>query len=358
MMKKIAVFLLGVMFFLIVGCTKEEQNTSNKQELENNAFTMGILATLTGPAAVHGTNVVIGAEKAVEELTGKGSKINLIIEDNKNDPKEAMTAYHNLVQKKPDVIFTTMSGASAAIIPLAAEAKIPVITSLTYADFQQYNNVYQYFQTPDTLTNIAVDFFKKKGITKVALLSQNIEAGHALMDIAEKKFAQNGITITGIEYYLPTDADHRTVITKLSSSTPEAVYVFDLRPDTIVKELKEQYSGIIVFTDTPIATNQHKTIADLEGVYAAAPLFMIEGTEQSEKFNELFAGKDANAEAGYGYDVVHLISQAYTQGSLPDSILALGNFDSLTGNIDVSMSRRPLIEMKMVKIENKKLVVQ
>lgn len=357
-MKKITAFVLLIIFFLIISCTNEKQDAINNSENENNVFTIGVLATLTGPAAVHGTNVVIGAEKAVQDLTAQGVTITLVIEDNKNDPKEAITAYHNLVQKKPDVIFTTMSGASATIIPLSAEAKIPVITSLTYADFQQYNNVYQYFQTPDTLTNIAIDFFKKKGITKVALLAQNIEAGHALMDIAQKKFSQNSITTTSIEYYLPTDSDHRTVITKVAAENPEAVYVFDLRPDTIVKELKEQYAGVIVFTDTPIATNQHKTIPDLEGVYAAAPLFMIESTEQSEKFNELFPGKDANAEAGYGYDVVNLIWEAHLKGVLPGSILSIGTFDGLTGTINVGASRRPLIEMKMVKIENKKLVLQ
>ncbi|MBI3032484.1 ABC transporter substrate-binding protein [Candidatus Woesearchaeota archaeon] len=353
-MKKTMVFLLLIMFFVVVSCSKQESDKNLKDQ--GKEFTIGILATLTGPAAVHGTHVILGAEKAVEELANQGAKIKLVVEDNKNDPKEALTAYHALVASKPDVIFTTMSGASAAIIPLAAEENIPVVTSLTYADFQQYNNVYQYFQTPDTLTSIAVDFFKKSDITKVGLLSQNIEAGHALMDIAQKKFGEQGITVTGIEYYLPTDTDHKTVITKLAAQQPEAVYVFDLRPDTIVKELKEQYSGIIVFTDTPVATNQHKTVPTLEGVYAAAPLFMIEGTDQNKRFENLFAKTDANAEAGFGYDVIKLIWQSHLKGDLPKSILNLSNFEGLAGDIDVRNSRRPLLPMVMVKIQDKQLV--
>jgi hypothetical protein len=52
-----------------------------------------------------------------------------------------------------------MSGASATAIPLAVEEDIPVVTSLTYADFREYDNVYQYFQTTEDLTSIASDFF-------------------------------------------------------------------------------------------------------------------------------------------------------------------------------------------------------
>lgn len=355
-MKKMLIIFILIIFFFALSCNQaNEDNQLNTTDQQNKTVTIGLLATLTGPASVHGTHVLIGAEKAVEELKAQGAAINLVIEDNKNDPKEAITAYHRLLQQKPDVIFTTMSGASATIIPLAQDAGIPIITSLTYADFQKYDRVFQYFQTPETLSTIASDFFKKKNITKVALLSQNIEAGHALMDIAQKKFEEQGISITGLEYYLPTDTDHKTVITKLAASKPEAMYVFDLRPDTIVKEIKNQFDGVIVFTDTPLATNQHKTISDLDGVYAAAQDYMINSTASYQKFTELFAGKDPNAEAGYGYDVIHLIWQAHLQGDLPDSILKLKQFNGIVGNITLD-SRRPYLQMQMVQIKNKELL--
>ena len=272
-----------------------------------------------------------------------------------------------------------MSGSTKAIVPLAVEAGIPVLTSLTYADFRDYDTVYQYFQTTEDLAEIAAKFFAEKNISKIGLLALNIEAGHALMDITKPKFEKEGIEVVGLEYYMPEDIDHRTQILKLAENSPEAIYVFDLRPDKIVKELKEQFNGIIVFTDTPIATNQHKTIPELEGVYAASQFYMIEGTEENKKFNELFGDikesssnnnksnssnlkAGVNAEAGFGYDVVYLIWKAYQnvdkQTTLADSITELKTFKGLAGEINLSSSHKPSIPVKMVKITNKKLMVE
>ncbi len=342
-MRKIFVFL-GIVLVMIA-CAPQTENSEG--------LTIGLLVTLTGPAAIHGTHVAMGAEKAVEELNAQGAGITLLIEDNKNQPKEGITAYQKL--KSADIIFTTMSGASASVIPLVQEDNKPVVTSLTYADFQEYDNVYQYFQTTQDLTTLAAEFFKEKGIEKVGLLSTNIEAGHALMDIAEKKFVEEGVSIVGIEYYTAGDPDQKTQILKLVDKEPDAIYVFDLRPDLIVKQIKDQYNGKIVFTDVPVATNLHKTIDELDGVYAAAQLYMIEGTEQNVKFEELFGSQDGNAEAGFGYDVINLIWKASQNGELPGSILDLKEFTGLAGTIDLDLSRKPTIPVKMVLIKDKKL---
>ncbi len=353
-MKK-AWILLVVGLLLMSGCTVQKRDDVQNKE----GLTIGLLATLTGPAAMHGTHVVMGAEKAVAELNARGANIELLVEDNKNNPKEALTAYHAMMaqENKPDIIFTTMSGASAAIIPLAQEAGIPVVTSLTYADFQKYDNVYQYFQTTEDLAQLATDFFKEENIGKVGLLYANIEAGKALMDVAQPKFEAEGIQIVGEEYYEMSDPDRRTQVLKLVDKQPDAIYVFDLRPDQVVDQIKEQFEGVIVFTDTPVATNLHKTYPGLEGVYTAAQLYMIDGTEQNKKFVKLFPGKDPNAEAGMGYDVINLIWQAHEIGVLPGAVTDLGEFNGLTGLIDLTTSRKPSITVKMAKIENKQLVL-
>ncbi len=345
-MKKI--ILLCVL--VLAGCAPLAQESDE-------TLTIGLLATLSGPAAVHGTHVVIGAEKAVEELNAEGADIKLIVEDNKNQPKEGISGYHRISLEQPDVIFTTMSGASATLLPLAQEDGIPVVTSLTYADFRKYDNVYQYFQTTEDLTSLAANFFTEKGISRVGLLSTNIEAGHALMDIAREKFKDEGLEIVGEEFYAADSVEHRTQILKLADKGPEAIYVFDLRPDKVAKQIKERYDGVVVFSDTPVSTNLFKTIDDLDGVYAAAQLYMIEGTEENEQFQSLFGDVDGNAEAGMGYDVIHLIWEAHQKGELPESVDALETFTGLSGEIDLRESRKPSIPIKMVLIKDKTLVL-
>jgi ABC-type branched-subunit amino acid transport system substrate-binding protein len=340
-----------ICMFVLTACVAPAEEGEIKQ-VNGDVFTIGLLATLTGPAAVHGTHVVLGAEKAVEELNANGINVKLVVEDNQNDPKVALNAYQKLLLSDPDVIFTTMSGASAAIIPLAQEAGIPVVTSLTYADFREYNHVYQYFQTTEDLTEIASAFFVEENIERVGLLARNIEAGHALMDVAQKKFVEEGIEIVGLEYY--ESGDVRTPIMKLVEKGVDAFYVFDLRPDKVVDQIKEQYDGVVVFTDTPVATNLHKTYPGFEGVYAAAQQYMISGTDEHDQFESLFV--DANAEAGMGYDVVHLIFEAHALGEFPESIISLETFSGLNGAVDLSSSRKPSIPIQMVLIEGGELV--
>ena len=353
-MRQIICLFMILCLLVLGGCSVPAEEGEIKQVGGEDVFTIGLLATLTGPAAVHGTHVVLGAEKAVEELNANGVQVQLVVEDNQNDPKVALNAYQKLLIDDPDVIFTTMSGASTAIIPLAEAEGIPVVTSLTYADFREYNNVYQYFQTTEDLTDIASDFFVEKNIERVGLLATNIEAGHALMDVAQEKFARDGITVVGLEYY--ESGDSRTPIMKLVEKGVDALYVFDLRPDTVVDHIKEQYDGTIVFTDTPVATNLHKTYPGFEGVYAAAQQYMIRGTSENEQFESLFEGDDANAEAGMGYDVVHLIEEARSLGAFPDAMSTLGSFSGLNGVVDLSSSRKPNIPIQMVLIQDGELV--
>ncbi|MDP7457681.1 MAG: ABC transporter substrate-binding protein [Candidatus Woesearchaeota archaeon] len=345
--------LLGILLMslvILLACGEEVE--------KNDTFTIGLLVTLTGPAAIHGTHVAMGAEKAVAEINSEGGNLRLVIEDNMNQPKEGINAYRKVALQRPDLIFTTMSGASATAIPLAVEEDIPVVTSLTYADFREYDNVYQYFQTTEDLTSIASDFFKDQGITEIGLLSSNIEAGHALMNIAREKFEGDGLEIVGEEFYTPDDPDQKTQIFKLADKEPQAIYVFDLRPDRVVKQIKDQYDGLIVFSDTPVSTNLFKTIEDLDGVYAAAHEFMIKGTEENSRFEELFEGKDANPEAGMGYDVVHLVWNAVKDGGeIPGAITELGEFKGLSGIVDLDSSRKPSIPIKMVLIKDKELVL-
>ena len=343
--------LLGVLCVMLV-TTACSTTTSNDEELR-----IGLLVTLSGPAAVHGQHVLMGSEKAVVGLNSKGSNIVLLVEDNQNNPSVAVTAYQKIKAANPDIIFTTMSGASKAIIPLAERDGIPVVTSLTYADFQSYGNVYQYFQTTEDLAQLAADFFTENDVKRIGLLSSNIEAGHALMDVAASLFISKGIEIVGTEYYPPGDADHRAQILKLVESQPDAIYVFDLRPDQIVTQIKNQYEGMIVFTDTPVATNLYK-LPEMDGVYTAAQEYMITGTAENAKFMKLFEGGNPNAEAGMGYDVIQLVAGTFDSETWPRSVVTAGTFNGLAGKIDLGESRKPSIPIKMAKIQAGTLVIQ
>ena len=65
------------------------------------AVKIGVIEPLSGPVAASGNYVRMGAEIARDWINAKGGvlgrKIDLLIEDNKSDPKEAATAAEKLI---------------------------------------------------------------------------------------------------------------------------------------------------------------------------------------------------------------------------------------------------------------------
>lgn len=65
------------------------------------AITIGMTQPLTGAVAASGTYVANGARIAAEVINAKGGvlgrKINLIVEDNKSNPREAVSAVEKLI---------------------------------------------------------------------------------------------------------------------------------------------------------------------------------------------------------------------------------------------------------------------
>ena len=94
---------------------------------------IGVIQPLSGPVAASGNYVRMGAEIARDWINAKGGvngrKIELVIEDNKSDPKEAASAAEKLIvrDKVPIIIGAWGSSMTLAMMPLAAQHGIPLL---------------------------------------------------------------------------------------------------------------------------------------------------------------------------------------------------------------------------------------
>src|SRR5260370_1107172 len=84
---------------------------------------IGVIQPLSGPVAASGNYVRMGAEIARDWVNGKGGvlgrKVELLIEDNKSDPKEAATAAEKLIirDKVPIIVGAWGSSMTLAAMP-------------------------------------------------------------------------------------------------------------------------------------------------------------------------------------------------------------------------------------------------
>ena len=355
-MKFILAVILSV--FLVTACTTQ---TIQPQPEEQKTYKIGVLASMTGSAAVYGEAYTKGIQKAADEINAEGKKVEIIIEDNKNDPKEGIAAYERLKLKNPDIIFSTMSGPTQAIVPLAQADSKPVVMSLTITPINKnYPNSYRYFFSAEEYKHELVKFYKKNNVKTVALYYVNNEAGVNAANVLRKDLTEAGFTIIAEESTIPTETDHKTGLTKIVSKKPDTIFVWSLRPDLIAGPLKELYAGPVVYNEPAAVSRWYLTMPQFEGTYMMTFPSTVSNTPEGAKFNSVY-GETQNGYAAFGYDVMKMVHNALENGATPNTLVsALSSMSTYEGTTGKMMFSNELREanapMIMTQVKNKQLI--
>lgn len=207
-----------------------------------NTINIGLLVASTGPAPVYGEWQVQGAEIAKEDLQNKNINVNLITEDSKGDPKEAVTAFDKLinVNNVKVIVSGSFSRSVMAMAPIANKNKVILFSTLSSSpgvtkagDYIFRNRVSGALESQAVAKEM-----EKEGINKVATISFNDESGQSYVNSFKENFTG---TIVSEEFSKPGQSDFKTEITKIKAKKPEAVFiVLDVAGTSIfLKESKE-----------------------------------------------------------------------------------------------------------------------
>jgi branched-chain amino acid transport system substrate-binding protein len=238
---------------------------------------IGLVAPLTGNVAANGQRMKEGAQLFVEQLNAKGGiegrKVELLIEDDRNSPKDAATIAQKLVGIKdlPLVIGTFSTTASLAMAPIYAEAKIPQISPTSSAAEYTKQSSYQFRQnnTEEIYAQKNADLvLKRLGLKKIALVYYQDDWGLAASNATKAALEKDGAKILLTEALLPGGKDFRPLVSKIKSLDVEGIYLVSHYGEAAVLMQQLRQAGVTV----PVA--------------AAQPL-------TNPKFIEL-AGKDAD----------------------------------------------------------------
>src|SRR5438552_2047597 len=100
---------------------------------------IGVIEPLSGPVAASGNYIRMGAEIARDWINAKGGvggrKLELLIEDNKSDPKEAASAAEKLIvrDKVPAIMGAWGSSMTLAAMPKLEEYGVPMVVETSSA---------------------------------------------------------------------------------------------------------------------------------------------------------------------------------------------------------------------------------
>ncbi|WP_052402448.1 ABC transporter substrate-binding protein [Muricoccus aerilatus] len=197
---------------------------------------IGMTQPLTGSVAASGNYVANGAKIAVEVLNRQGgvlgAPIQLILEDNKSNPREAVAAAEKLVlrDKVPVLIGAWSSTFTLSIMPKLLEYKVPMVVETSSAERITTSGNPYVFRIAPTSEMEAVAFAEQLGkfspaIRKIDFLSVNNDFGRGAAEKFTKALSAKGITIGRTETMTPEATDLSAQLTALKQSDGDTIFL-------------------------------------------------------------------------------------------------------------------------------------
>lgn len=199
---------------------------------------IGGMLPLSGSASIEGRQIIQGLQFAVEEVNAKGGilgrRIELVMEDDESNSTKGVTAVRRLIEREkvPFIIGTYASAVAAAASKVSAEYKVPMLsggsTGAIATDQNTPGDPWFFRSWPDSngqgedTAKAIVQKFKK---TKVSIVHDNTNYGLTLAEQVTKVVTGVGGSIVSRDGYNAGEQDFSSMLTRLRSLRPEAVYI-------------------------------------------------------------------------------------------------------------------------------------
>jgi branched-chain amino acid transport system substrate-binding protein len=270
---------------------------------------IGSVLSVSGPAAFLGDPELKTLQLYLERINAQGGvigrKLELINYDDGGDANKANSFGKRLLESdKVDLIIGgTTTGATMAMAPLVDKAGIPFI-SLAGGVVVVEPVKKWIFKTPHTDRMAAEKVFadmKKRGISKVALLSETSGFGQSGRKETQAVAPKYGIELVADETYASKDADITPQLTKIRNVPGvQAVFIFGLGqgPAVATKNFAQLGIKLPQYQSHGVASDEYIKLAgtSAEGVRLPSPALLVA--------NSLLAN-DPQKPVVLGYDKVY-----------------------------------------------------
>ena len=212
-------------------------------------YKIGVSAGLTGYAAAVDRAWRDGLEVAAEHVNSKGGimgrKVQVIAEDNKSEPQEAVTVYRKMISSDKVDIFISgcVSAGNFAAAQFVVRAQIPmVLCSILPPQPEQVKWAYSLLPPPRFEVEKRYEYLKNSTqIRKAGILHDPSPYANLQKDIAVKEAPDYGLEIPVVEQYKQDDADFSPQISKMNAAGAKALVKIGLGGSTLTvsKNIKQ-----------------------------------------------------------------------------------------------------------------------
>ncbi|MHB1415227.1 MAG: ABC transporter substrate-binding protein [Chloroflexota bacterium] len=353
------------------GCSSLQGGSSGSSALK-----VGVIAPLTGDVKTFGESTKNGVALAVEEAKAKGMNIEVIYQDDKNDPTEGVNAANKLISQ---------DGVNAIVGSVSSKVSIPI------SEVAQSNKIFMITGT-STSTKVTVDNGQRKdyvfracfidpfqGTVMAKFALENLKAKKAavLYDVSndytkglaeyfKAGFEQGGGQVAVFESYGKDDTDFSALLTKVATAQPDFLFLPDYynKVSLIAKQAREK--GITaVFGGGDGWDSAELDYQATAGGYFSNHYSPDDTRPEVQAFVKAYKdkyGSVPDALATLGYDAATLLFTAYEKAGsndpakIKDAMAGLQGIKTVSGAITFDKNGDPVKSAAILQIKDGKQV--
>ena len=300
-------------------------------------YLIGVVVCESGPASTlgrpEGDSVQLAADEINKAGGVNGHPLQVTVIDDETSPANAVNAMRRLLdQHVLAIVGTSITQGSLAMVPVAQQAHVPMISLASSASVIEPVAERQWiFKIPPTDTAVArilQRHMKEAGITKVGAIYRNDDYGKTGIAHFQEAGKAEGFQVVDSEAIDATATDATTQLTKIRAANPQAILVWSTLPSVgvVTRGYRQLALGSMPLYFSDGAADQRfldQGGVALNGAFIATSRVSVasqlQNSDPSKKISKHYVeafeaaypkDKPANMFGGFAYDAMYWLKGA------------------------------------------------
>ena len=368
-------WLLGLLVTTLIIVFRYSNYQSN-QNSQTSSIQIAAVLPLTGSAAQIGTWQKRGLDLAIEQINqqagDEGTPITITYEDSQGDPKTGVVALQKiLANSQPAVVFSSLSSVSSANLPVLNQNEIvSMLLAVSLPGITDRSSwAFRCHLGSDDEAEVIASYIGETSIRRIVIAYINDEFGVGAESVFRQAAVKNNFEVITSEAYNKDASDFRTLITKLRSTNPEAVYVIGYVKASVllIKQLRELGVTVPVLGNMALSVPSFLELGGkaLDGaVFTVTQFDPNSQSPEVKSFVEAYQTKyqeEPTFFTAFAYDSMMMIQQAannhnFTAEGIREGLQEMNNYPGVLGNLTVKPNRDIDFPTRVMRNQNGVLV--
>ncbi|WP_206812861.1 ABC transporter substrate-binding protein [Paradesulfitobacterium ferrireducens] len=333
--KVVLTWVLIISLVLLSGCGAGSAGAGQgSKDAAKEPYLIGVLTAQTGSASWLGDGELKAANMVAEQVNEGGGvdghPLKVVPYDTASSPEQAVKGAGKLIgDGVVAIIGPSLVAESKAIAPLV-KGSGPLVYSLSGGYRPENPWMFAASAQTEVMQQTVLDYFKAKGITKIALLAATDSTGQEAVDSLKEWMAKDSaFTLVALERVNPSDVDVSVQLNNIKSKEPQALIAW--MTGKLVNVVAKNFYQLGL--EIPLVVSHgNLSYTFLDGIQGFAPKTLLmpatkdfawkslPDTDPQKKINEKLHldykakyGKEADFGPGVAYDAMNLIVKGLRQ---------------------------------------------